>query len=252
MLALIGYEGDAVCDALSRAADRVGLPAARVRDPAAWKVTVRLNREGHSQVALHSPEGVPVTCAVNRLLPPVPGLGPGESNDVLAAWWAALGLLPGRVVNRPGPQGFIPSPQLPAARLTTRPRPPGTGNVANVHDAYTGRFLYRAEGEHPPVRAPVLRVIPFDPGHTWRLMLAGDQAVELYAPADGLTARDREVADADIGTMKAAGLGFALMVLSRAGDGAMRTIAVDPLPSLPHYHDHAQRVHNALMGWLAG
>ncbi|HVB41781.1 MAG TPA: hypothetical protein VNF47_03625 [Streptosporangiaceae bacterium] len=252
MLALIGHDGDPVCDALLRAADRAGLRAARVRDPAAWKVTVQLDGDGRGRVDLRAPDGTPVTCAVNRSLPPQPGLGPGEYNDLLATWWAALALLPGRVVNRPSPQGFIPSPRLPGAYLTTRPRPCGTAVVANVHDAHTGRFLYRADGEHPSAQAPVLRVTPFDPGRAWRLMLAGDQAVELHTPADGLTQRDRAAGQADIRTFKAAGLGLALIVLSRAGDGVMRTVAVNPLPSLPHYQDYEERVHSALMGWLAG
>lgn len=255
MLALIGHEGDAVCDALLQAAGHAGLPAARVSDPAEWKVTVHLDTGGRSRIDLRSPDGAPVSCAVNRSLPPRPGLGPGESNDLLATWWAALALLPGRVVNRPGPQGFIPSPQLPAAYLTTGQHPLGTASVANVHDAHTGRFLYRlcqASDEHPTAQAPVLRVTPFDPDRTWRLMLAGDQAIELHAPADGLTTRDRQASEADIAAAKAAGLGLALMVLSRTGDGPMQTVALNPLPSLSHYRDHEERVHSALMRWLAG
>lgn len=252
MLALIGHEGDAVCDALMHAADRAGLPAERVRDPAQWTVTVQLNGHGGSRVDLRTPGGLPVTCAVNRSLPPSPGLGLAESNDMLATWWAALALLPGRVVNRPGREGFIPAPQPPAAYLTTRPGPPGTASRANVHDAHTGRFLYRDDGPHPPAPAPVLRVTPFDPDQTWRLMLAGDQVIELHAPATGLTAGDRDAGEADISTAKAAGLGLALMVLSRTCGGPMRMVALNPLPSLPHYLDRQEQVHSALMRWLAG
>jgi len=252
MLALIGYEGDAVCDALARAANRVGLAVGLVRDPASWKVTVRLDRAGRGRVDVRDPNGVPVTCAVNRSLPRRPELGPGEDDDLLATWWAALALLPGRVVNRPSREGFIPAPPVAGALLTTRPGPLGAGDVANVHDAHTGRFLYRADSAHQPTEAPVLRVTPFDPGRTWRLMLAGDQAIELHAPVDGLTARDRDTAEAIFSSLRAYGLGLALVVLSRCRDGAMRTVAVNPLPSLAHYQNHAEQVHDALMGWLAG
>jgi hypothetical protein len=252
MLALIGYEGDAVCDALMRAADRVGLAAGRVRDPASWKMTVHLDRAGRGHTDLRDPGGIPVTCAVNRSLPPRPDLGTGEDNDLLATWWAALALLPGRVVNRPSREGFIPMPRVPGALLTTRPGPLAAGDVANVHDAHTGRFLYRAENAHQPTGAPVLRVTPFDPGRTWRLMLAGNQAIELHAPVDGPTARDRAAVDAVFSSLRASGLGLALVVLSRGRDGAMRTVAVNPLPSLAHYQDHVEQVHDALIGWLAG
>jgi hypothetical protein len=252
VLALIGYDGDAVCDALAHAADRAGLSAVQVRDPAAWKVTVCLDGDGRGSVDLRAPDGVAVTCAVNRSLPPQADLAPGERNDLLAAWWAALALLPGRVVNRPDSTGFIPAPRMPASVLTSRPGAPAVGEVANVHDAHTGRFLYRADGAHPHTEAPVLRVTPFDPGRTWRLMLAGDRAVEVHAPADGLTARDRDAAQETISTLAAAGLGLALVVLSRDRGGVMRTVAVNPVPSLAHYQSRAEHVHSALIGWLAG
>lgn len=252
MLALIGPDGDPVSDALVLAADRAGLAAVRVRDPAAWQVTIRIDEDGHASVDLRDPAGAQVTCAVNRSLPATPGLRPGESNDLLASWWAALALLPGRVVNRPGPRGFLPAPQVPAVYLATRARHLGPGQVANVHDAHTGSFLYRAAGAHQPADAPVLRVTPFDPDRTWRLMLAGDQVIDLHVPVRGLTARDRASGAAAVSTFLAAGLGLALIVLSDdGGDRGMRTVAVNPLPSLAHYRDHAPRVHAALLKWLA-
>lgn len=246
MLALIGHEDDAVCDALKRFADRIGFPAVRVRDPAAWTVTIDLAE--HTRVTLSGPDRSLVHCAVNRGLPQSAGLSAAQENDLMAAWWAALALLPGPVANRPGRQGFLPAPDVGWGTLTTRPR---AGGTANAHDAYTGRFLYRTHGEHPAAGVPVVHLTPLAPEQTWRLMIAGDRAVEIAAPASGgLTARDRASCTRVLRRMKAAGLAFALVVLSRDQDGPLKVIAVNPLPSLSHYEGHEDEVHTALMQWV--
>jgi hypothetical protein len=123
--------------------------------------------------------------------------------------------------------------------------------TANVHDGHTGRFLYRTDGEHPPAQAPVVRVTPFDPDHTWRFMIAGDRIVPLREPEDALGTRDRARVTVAAHALRDAGLTFVLLVMSRSGRGVLRVVAVDPLPSLSHYHDHEDQVHEALLEWVA-
>lgn len=251
MLGLIGYEGDSVSDALKTYADRVGLKAVRVTNPAAWTTTISV--PGGDDVAMISPSGERLTCAVNRGLPSSSSLTEGENNDVLAAWWAGLAMMSGPVVNRPDATGFIPSPIVQSTILTTDVRQyasslPGAV-TANVHDAVSGTFQYRVGAQEHTVFAPVASVTRFDPSRTWRLMIAGHELIDVSVPTAGLLSGERRSAAAALRRMQACGLVFALVVFSRIGE-TLDIVAINPLPTLSHYGRQQERVHSSLLKWL--
>lgn len=247
MLALIGQAADPVCTVLHAYADRVGVPAVTITDPASWTVTVELP----GTARLVGPAGERVSCAVNRGLPMVAGLSQAESSDLLAAWWAGLALLPGRVVNRPDQTGFVPTPDPQASVLITAgwlaelalPAP-----AVNLHDVASGNFRYRLGQPAAEPASAVLAATAFDPDRTWRFLLAGDAALELSRPA-AETEQQRTQLTELVRQAQLAGHAHLLLVLAWCQDQVM-VVAANPMPGLTHYAAHQDQVHAALLDWL--
>ncbi|MEO6501905.1 MAG: hypothetical protein ABIQ09_08330 [Jatrophihabitantaceae bacterium] len=249
MLALIGHPGDPVCAALQARADRVGVSAVTVTDPASWTITVEL--PGAPGARLTGPSGERISCAVNRGLPVTAGLSAAESSDLLAAWWACLALLPEPVVNRPDATGFVPTPDVRASVLVTEgwlERLRFAGPAVNLHDAARGSFLYRLGRQGSTPGAAVLAATAFDPQQTWRLMLAGSTVVELGRRAEVTEEQQNQVGEITQ-QLQSAGQVCTLVVLTWCRNRVV-VVAANPVPSLAHYAGCEEQVHDALFDWL--
>ena len=211
---------------------------------------------GRGSGQARSPTGAPITAAVNRGLPRAPLASEAENLDVLATWWAVLAALPGPVINRPDATGFLPVHEVDACVVATsdmanRAVTAATRErfVCNVHDERTGAFLARWGNAAGLLTAPAVRITPFDPESSWRLVIAGSTVVQVARPRAGVGATERGVAAQVLRKLRRRGSVFASVVLARTPRG-FELVAVDILPGPAHYRGHEDRVHAAVVNWL--
>lgn len=178
--------------------------------------------------------------------------------EQMAAWWSAIALFQGPVINRPSRNGLLPDldvlslaaavPGLDLAPMqigsahSLKPRP-----AVNAHSIVTGEFLGR---KYPVDEERLALFTAFDPARTINLIVAGDRAfatsgrlaIDPQAAAI-LTALEEE--------LRTRGATFSSATLQVSG-AAVEILHASPCPPPAFYQGAGHEVYGSLTGYLCG
>jgi len=184
------------------------------------------------------------------------------ANERLAAWWAALALFTGPVINRPSRHGYLPDIrplQLLASKPSTTLRsawteaqwlsesdspPPGDAAALHVRNIATGRWVTPSERAALSEQA-VVCATPYDPARILRVVVAGADVVAVgprLSPADAAEVMDlcATLIDRDL---------FCSLVLQR-DEAELAILAVDCFPSPASLLPFWRQIEDGLMRCL--
>ena len=193
---ILAAETDAGAADITDRFEEAGVPIARCDlSDTRTSFSVQVTRTGAPTVHIHRGDGMPVGAIVNRGGFELPCDASPEARyaayERLAAWWAALALFPGPVINRPTRYGFMPvldaldlakridgvcvashwtelaqaSDSVPAP---TNPAPRGT----NIHRMHSGEWVHPDDWSSES-GSMVVCVTRFDPEAVFRLVVVG-------------------------------------------------------------------------------
>ncbi|MFD2416241.1 hypothetical protein [Amycolatopsis pigmentata] len=218
-------------------------------------VTVRAGRDaaGRAEITV---DGAKVRGVLNR------GIGDwGREPDAervfvaaetYAAFWAALALWPGPVVNRPSAQGFFP--RLDPLELVESGdvAPPRTvilnGGTAPGSEVYHLPDWTRLEPDAPRSRFDVVQITNRDPVHSSHLLVAGTEVFEIGGAKWLDAGTVAEVAPV-LAWIRRRGMEFCDFTVERQR-GVLRLVDVSCWPGHHLFPHHEDRVYAALLNRL--
>lgn len=256
MLLILAPSHDETAEAFSAWLDANAEPHARTQSLADLRLRVLVNSDGAPSVdlAIRS-TGEPVDAILNRGFFWSSGGDEFEQSESLAAWWAALALFSGPVINRPSQAGLIPPSfevnAQPAVERRIADRWPvlPRGLIAHRHDLATHAFLGRSPGEpsNAPFEQPEL-VTVFDPSALRHVLVVGRWMFDLTAPAAPIAVSSDDPVAAALGLIDRPPI-FAHAVLSTSA-GDQRIVQINYLPQLAYFGHFEAAVNDALLSEL--
>jgi hypothetical protein len=227
-------------------------------------LSIVADRDGSAHVTLDGVDGAQIGGVWNRgFSDPDASDDPFLQAEWLAAWWSALALFRGRVINRPSLEGFFPNvdclsltrsvPGLSVRKVEIRtgsePGNADTGPV-NVHRISDGHFVGRLPGRLNLLDSEWYAFTPFNPSCVARILIAGDETFHLAMGSDRL---QEQFADqilalrAELGRRCAH---FCLLVLE-ARQETLHLLSASLFPHVTQYGHLENQVHLALLDYLS-
>jgi hypothetical protein len=233
-----------------------GIPAVVVNGFGRVQITVRATRDRASRTAITF-DGAEVTGVLNR------GVGDwGHEPDAerafvaaetYAAFWSALALWPGPVVNRPSTLGFFPRLDPLELAGSGAVAPPRTvilnDGSAPGRDVYRLPDWTRAEPDAPRSRFEVVQITDLDPTRTRHVLLAARDAYDVGRSGDRLDAGTADRLAPVLGWLRRCGVEFADFTVEHNG-GVPRLFDVSCWPSHHLFAHLEDRVYAALLSRL--